>query len=1230
MEDNVYMPPKPVNQFAPPECGHHPPPPPCPPGWTYPPAPVPPPPPKPPAPGHVCQQPFPGLNTIPPIPSVCEGDSLYEAMNLQIQRTNACIAQWNAISRNCFEAMNACVEAARSNDVYYDDCEVHYQEGYDENEGCAYAIVEKKAVDRNGRPIFVRLVPAYKNSTNSGVKQDIFDVSFIESANLIITAVPTQQQMWYGPAMWKGAPIPGVDQNIMHPIEGQDPMPQLAHPGWVYGFNRQGWLRFFEAKAVTETDLCQNAMVDVLGSCWPILSNGELTEVAQELTTKAAITAIGFNKGTGSVFFFSCSAQDQVGMSGVAVAKLLQGFGCTTAVITAMLEPTDTFEAAGMMYMGQMTTVPNAGRTPENLAYWVISKRPNFTNRFQKEIADLVQTTGQNAWKNYLLGVQIQDFDDRINDNKQMILDEIERAKAAEAQLQENIDAETDRAEQAEAQLQANIDAEQHRAEEAEAQLQANIDAEEARAKAEEARLDAKIDAETNRATAAEAALDQKIVDETHRATAAENQLAADISAERLRAITRENEIQAALDKEIRERVAADNDIINALEQEVLARRAADTALENKIDAVKNELNISINDIQNIVNGITGGQTEMPYLKLTGGTLTGPLTIAGENTVTLGRGPTEDMEAATKKYVDDAIATGGGGSTGGDVSKEYVDQQVSSLQTQLENKVSKSGDTMTGALNMNGQKLSNAVLSSNTGTTVDNGAGGPGTITNLADPVNPTDAVNLQTLQKATEGLGGDYLPTAGGNMTGDINMTGDSTIKFYDTEAIQADLAKPALTPGSIGAIESADQINLTIIRPSAAAKRLGITAELVAQAAQNGLNLKMASNQDVLDSLNLNPHDLPGHTYIGAVYNDDVDMCIQSETGKVNLKGTEIMMTDGAGEDITVMGVKQIGPIGEASIKFGALSTDIIGPVKVTNALGDHTSSIQAGQFKSGVTTIEGHTQGSDPEHLDINVGTSTGAVYINRSNNGQNVAGGTGELHVTEIHAPNELVLRPGTAVNFDKHTLKGVTRIECPNLYMEVNELIEAPGFNTSGGSSSGVGFYADQDGILTFINGNKGRAKFNTATRLQNIADGVDDNDAATVGQLRGNTSGITLESKRYVTKLPYLGTLTFNVNTTWDQLILQGTSSYGSASDQANYGCIFNVLINYKHLSQNINNYNYLGIKLTGNTIGTASVFSLMINKTTGNITLTNQVHTNVILAFDVYISKNTTNPPNR
>lgn len=51
-----------------------------------------------------------------------------------------------------------------------------------------------------------------------------------------------------------------------------------------------------------------------------------------------------------------------------------------------------------------------------------------------------------------------------------------------------------------------------------------------------------------------------------------------------------------------------------------------------------------------------GGGPSGDYLPLTGGTLTGPLTLAAD--------PSTAMEAATKKYVDDAVA---GGASGGSV-----------------------------------------------------------------------------------------------------------------------------------------------------------------------------------------------------------------------------------------------------------------------------------------------------------------------------------------------------------------------------------------------------------------------------------------------------------------------------------------------------------------------------------------------------------------------------------
>jgi hypothetical protein len=874
------------------------------------------------------------MGQIPPVPTVIEGSSLYEAMGKVIERTNMCINQWNCISKNCYEAMNACVAAARSNDVYYDDCEVNYQEGYDTTEGCAYAIVEKKAVDRKGKPIFVSLAPAYDNTTNSGVEQGIFDMSFIKSANVIMTAVQAGSDKWFGPAMYRGAAIPG----------------ESNPDGYVYGFNRHGALRYFKGD-VTETTLCQNQMVDVIGGCVPILYDGKVIEGVEAMTQKQAVCAIGFNCGTGSVFFFSCSAQNQPGMGIASVARILQGYGCTTAVVTSATTNTPAATGEGMLYMGQMTTDPVNAKEPKNLAYWVISKCPNFNNAFQKEVADLVQTTGRNAWETYLLGVQIQSFDDRITQNAKDIAAEIERAKAAEKALDNKIEAEQDRAEAA------------------------------------EDKLDKKIDAETERATAAETALDNKIVAETNRATTAENKIASDLQAEVVRATTRENQIQAALDAEIKARIDADNDLINAIEQEVLARKAADTALSTQIDEVDKKIQAQIaglegdiTQINQTIKGMTTGQTNLPYLKLSGGQLTGNLTFTSGSTVVAGRAPTADNEVATKKYVDDAVKTGGG-SPGGDVSKEYVDQQITNVQGQIDTKVSKSGDTMTGSLNFNGNTAVNPVLESSTGIKVQSSsAGAAGKVTNLATPAADSDAANKkyvddgikQVKQEIGGELGGEYLALTGGDMTGDINMTGNSVVKFYD---------------------------------PIAASTRArSLTDQMVK----------------------------------GSVYNDADAMVVKSESGPVSLIGTDVGLSNGEGGEIAISGVTEIrrrkNDPNSGAVKLNDDLINLAADSVLVGQNGSMQGEISAGTINlydgSGAAVLKRHNS-----HLDINVPDALGSVYINRNQ----TEGGTGEIHVTEVHAPNELRLNPGTTINMMSKRVVGMANGVNANDAVNVTQL-----------------------------------------------------------------------------------------------------------------------------------------------------------------------------------------------
>lgn len=1024
------FPPKPQFpcNYNPDDCGHHPPPPhhgcDC--------HDTPPMPPMRPSPGCFPIQPEPGFNQIPPVPSVIEGSSLYEAMNVMVARFNKAIEQYNQNACTMHRTLQECVHAARLNDVYYDQCEVSYQEGYDADEGCSYSIVEKKVVDAKGKPIFVKLVPAYNNTTNSGVKQGIFDVSWMKNANVIITAVPPDQNTWNGPAMYRGAPIPGTE----------------TESGYVYGFNRHGVLKFFQYD-VTETSLCQTQMVDVIGGCIPIISDGAITEQAQELNTKSSICAIGYNVSTGSVFFFNCSAQDQVGMTGISVANLLKGYGCTTAVITAIIAGDNKNVSAGMLYLANMAQVPQGGKVPTNLAYWVVSKCANFNNSLEDEIAKLVQSVGQNAWKNYLLGVEILDFDDRITNNYNLIKQEEARAMEAERMLQENINNEVNRATEAEKELQENINNEVNRATQAEKEL------------------DDKITAETQRATEAENNLHQEIVDETTRATQRENQIAADLAAEKLRAQNRENEIQSALDSEIAARIAADNDLINAIEQETLARRAADAALQNTIDAVNKQLKQDINDVQNIVNGITGGQTNLPYLKLTGGTLSGSVNFSSTDTITVGRGPTSDLEVATKKYVDDAVASGT--TPGGDVTKEYVDQQISVLQEQVTDKVSKTGDTMSGALNMAGQQIQNAVLSSNTGTRLDDGAGGPGKITNLALPTSDVDAASKLYVDTSISKLPQNAVLRTGDTMTGTLNMQDNAQIDFYSDE--NGEMGMLALDPNPTDEQLKAQVLTATG-RISKTAKTLGITKELMDLLKENSL-VNDGSTVAEVYALVTNG-DAPTGALTGSIYNNQGHMVVESYDGDIHLKGDTVISQTPSGT----------------------------------------YAPVQASELQlPGSGAIRGHNG-----HVDVNSQDSLGAMYINRTNNGTVQEGGTGELHVAGIHAPqaltleptSQLILDPGTTVQVKKEVnLNG-------NGISNASSISGMNGVTISGNNGASVSFSAKSIN-LNLISGDISANN----NRLRFVADPTTEQDAV---NLR------TLQNYTYSTEnlIQYSGTLNAN------------------------------------------------------------------------------------------------------
>ena len=672
----------------------------------------------------------------PPIRPVVNipGPNVQAQMCEMAGRVNECILRWNQIQRNCYEALDRVVGAAVSNDVYYDRDEVGMETGYSENDSCPYHVINVKCVDKCGKPIFIKLMPAFGNTTNSGLVQSIQDVSFVTNANAIISA--TTDAPWKGVARYMGAPMASTPEGDI----------------FCGGFNRHGALKIFGGDTDEDT-LCQNQVVDLIGSVIPIILDGEITEQARGMTTKQAICAVGYKSCNGDKVFFNCGKQDVQGMQGITVANILKGMGCTTAVITAT-------SGGGMEYLGSLTSSPDNWQMPKNSAYWVVSKRPfeGWCNQFESSIAQLVQRVG--GLKNGI---------DFINHE----VDEVsEVANKAWELAQKNAD---------------DI-----------AKIQADIE----RIDGEITALEERITTTENDIKALDAALKQEIQDRKD-ADAAEAQVRQEA----------DEALGKRIDKEIADREAADEQLNTAIETEKAERTAADAVLQGNINQeaidranadlkIEQNLNKEIVNrteadqlLQDQINGLTTGDVPLPYVKKAGDTMTGDLQMEG---------------SAVVKLVDGKTVKGAFYRDNGDVcvKSESGNVRILGAATLLTTADNDAGQLKIGAITIQ-QHMSGDIphLDINVGTDagavyvnrngIDGGTGelwvteihapnelrlAPGTnvnamnhrITGVADPVDDGDAVN----KKYLDSHGPEYtLPVASATTLGGVKVGANLTI---------------------------------------------------------------------------------------------------------------------------------------------------------------------------------------------------------------------------------------------------------------------------------------------------------------------------------------------------------------------------------------------------------------------------------------------------------------------
>lgn len=517
----------------------------------------------------------------PPIRPVVNipGPNVQAQMCEVVGRVNECIDRWNHIQRNCYEALQHTVGAAVSNDVYYDRDEVGFERGYSENDSCPYSIVRVACVDKKGKPIHVKLMPAFGNTTNSGLVQSIQDVSFVTNANAIITA--TADTPWKGVARYMGAPMAGTpDGGVM-----------------CGGFNRHGALKIFGGDTDEDT-LCCNQMVDMIGSVIPIIIDGAVTEQAKGLTEKSAICAIGYKSGNGEKVFFDCGKQDVQGMQGVTVANILKDMGCTTAIITAM-------GPGGMEYLGGLTSSPDNWQMPKNSAYWVVSKRPfeGWCNQFESSIAQLVQRVGGLKTDIDFINHEVDEVSEVANkawELAQKNADDIVEIQADIERIDGEITALEERITTAENDIKT-LDA----ALKQEIQDRKDADAAEAQVRQE-----------------ADEALGKRIDKEIADRKAADEQLNTAIETEKAERTAADAVLQGNINQEAIDRANADLKIEQNLNKEIVNRTEADQLLQDQI------------------NGLTTGDVPLPYVKKAGDTMTGDLQMEGSAVVKLVDGKT--------------------------------------------------------------------------------------------------------------------------------------------------------------------------------------------------------------------------------------------------------------------------------------------------------------------------------------------------------------------------------------------------------------------------------------------------------------------------------------------------------------------------------------------------------------------------------------------------------------
>lgn len=356
---------------------------------------------------------------LPPLPAPYSGDSNYELLGHYWKRIDNLERSFQHVLCDANSTLKVLERRAVHIGGYYSPKTVKLEEGYSAEDGAVYFLTRINHIDSTCKPVIPELRLAYKSTTNSEVKEPMFEASISEIADKMWPANPTLDGGWMGHVVQNGVPLPSNADNDY----------------WTVGFTKRGRLKVYSNR-IDPVQLRKDQIYNSMGCYGVTALDGQWTDASYRAQipnqdTLQARVLMGQNPETKQTFVLSTGAYDNNGMLTRTATDILLGYGCSTVV--EMVNGAD----AAMTDKGRLLFTPEEKERPRMYAYWYISRKRSFTNDYQRELAVLYQKLGAQQWELYLIRNEISDLQNTVGDHESRLASLEARMTAAEASITE-------------------------------------------------------------------------------------------------------------------------------------------------------------------------------------------------------------------------------------------------------------------------------------------------------------------------------------------------------------------------------------------------------------------------------------------------------------------------------------------------------------------------------------------------------------------------------------------------------------------------------------------------------------------------------------------------------------------------------------------------------------------------------------------------------------------------